>query len=108
MSITALTVPTVKVNGGVSKSIEDLLEANITHAPLTIRSISTFFDALDPEEKGYVSTDVLCQWYRSLEFIGANPTDQEIEYAVTENIHTIPDGLTFDEFTIFILKISRW
>lgn len=108
MSLTALTVPATKPNGGVSKSIDDLLEANIAHTPLTVRSIRTFFEALDPEEKGYVSLDVLRQWYRSLEFIGTNPTDREIEYAVTEGMHTVPDGLTFDEFTIFILKISRW
>lgn len=108
MSLTIPVETSCKPNSGVTKSNEDLLECNITHAPITNRSMQVFFDALDPEKKGFVKLDVLRAWYKSLDFIGTNPTDREIEFAIKEHIHTENDGLTFDEFTLFMLKISQW
>eukprot|EP00796_Vickermania_ingenoplastis_P008172 gene8172-5701_t len=104
----ALAVPALKNNGGVSKTAEELLENNISNTPLTVAQIQRFYDALDEDKKGHVSLDALREWYKSLDFMGTNPTEREIEFALHENIHTVPDGLTFDEFVIFILTISRW
>lgn len=100
--------PAPKVNGGVSKSTDDILEANIARTPLTVRSIEQVFKALDPEGKGYVPVELLKGWYTTVDFMGVDPTDREIDYAIKENIHTVPNGLTFEEFTIFILRMSRW
>lgn len=103
-----VAIPSTKVNGGVTKDTEELLEANLTQSPLTVRQIQRFFEALDEEKKGYVSTAVLREWYSSLDFMGTNPTEREIEFAIHEHIHTDNDGLTLDEFVLFILKISSW
>lgn len=104
----ALAIPVNKNNGGVSKSIEQLLETNISLTPLTVTQIERFYQFLDKDNKGYVAVDALREWYKGIDFMGTNPTEREIEFALHENIHTVEEGLTFDEFVIFILNISRW
>lgn len=85
----------------------ELVQYN-SNIPATEERIREIFTQLDVENAGAVRFQEAVEFYLALEHFGLNPTEEDAVKYISKYATTLPEALTYDEFSCVLLSIAQW